>query len=172
MSEIVPEGIPACAVNLLARGEWFADPGILARTRMAEANRFARFLSSPLFARAKITAITLGHTIHIRDVEAYNPHTPKGLALLAHEAKHVEQYEREGLLKFCAKYVWAYVFNGYGESVPFEGEAYEFERQVKAHLEDEFDGNPGHNPCQEMAEPHTPNDAFAKTTPEVFRFAV
>ncbi len=171
MSRTLPKRIPACVVNLLARPEWFTDPEIVGRVRLNKATGLAGFLSSHWFAHAEVSAITLDHTIHIRRQGDYNPHTVGGLALLAHEIKHAEQCERMGWPKFCAKYLWAYLFHGYGEAVPFEAEAYQFEWQVAAHLKREFDSNLGCVPCTEMAEPHTPNTAFIKTAPEVFRFS-
>ncbi len=146
------------------------DPGVVARVRLREAGRITRFLSSERFAGTETAAITLGYSIYIRKVDAFDPHSPRGLALLGHEVKHVEQLEREGVLRFFAKYFWAYLFRGYGEGIPFEAEAYEFEREVKNHLEEEFGDNLGQAPCQELAEPHTPNQVFIKTKPEVFNF--
>ena len=108
MSEKLPQRIPACAVNMLARPEWFADPEIVTRVQLTEASRIARFISSKRFAGTGVSAITLGHTIHIRKPERYNPHTPSGLALLAHEIKHVEQYEQHGPLGFYTRYLWDY----------------------------------------------------------------
>lgn len=156
MYDVLPARIPACAASLLARPEWFADPEIVGRVRLGEATGLAGFLSGRWFARSEVSAITLDQTIHIRRLDDYNPHTVGGLALLAHEIKHAEQCERMGWPKFCAKYLWAYLFHGYGEAVPFEAEAYQFERQVAAHLKREFDSNPGCAPCAEMTEPHTP----------------
>lgn len=169
MADELAGRIPACAVNMLARQEWFSDPGVVSRAKLTKASWFARLLSSRRFAKTETVAITLGRTIHIK-MDEFNPHTVSGLALLAHEVKHVEQYERKGMFGFVAGYLGDYLFHGYGESVSFEAEAYEFERQVRAHLAEEFGDNPGRTPCQEMAEPHTPNGAFAKTVPEVFRF--
>lgn len=172
MSNSLPEKIPACAINVLAREEWFADPQVLARVKLAEPNLLARIITSPPFNRRKVSAVTLGHTIYYCKRERYDPHSPDGLALLAHEAKHVEQYEREGLVKFCAKYVLAFLSKGYGKSIPFEGEAYQFEGKVETHLEQEFADNQGRASCQEMGPPHTPNGAYVKATPERAVFAV
>lgn len=171
MSNELPPRLPACAVNMLARPEWFADPEVVSRVRLTEASRIARFISSKRFAGTAVSAITLGHTIHMRKPEHYNPHTTSGLTLLAHETKHVEQYERVGRLRFYARYLWDYVRYRY-KRVRFEEEAYAFEEAVKKHLLEEFDANPGLNPCQEQADPHTPNDAFAKTAPPEFQFPV
>lgn len=172
MSNLVPKKLPPCAENLLARPEWFADPGVVSRATLAQANLIARFLSSPRFSGTEyIWAITLGSTIHIRMLDAYNPHSPVGLALLAHEIKHVEQYEREGLANFLTKYLRSYTSKGgYSSAVNFETEAYEFQKQVEEHLVNEFWNNAGIHCCEEMTEPHTPNPAFVKAQPAVFRF--
>jgi len=158
----LPERIPPCAVKMLARPEWFADPGVVSRARLSGATGLAQLFSSRFFARTEIGAITLGRVIHFRMSEQYDPHSAWGLALLAHELKHVEQYEKDGWCKFYAKYLWAYVFHGYGESVPFEAAAYEFQRQVQAHLTAEFENNLGCSPCCEIGDPHTPNETFVK----------
>jgi len=171
MSNSLPGKIPACALNLLAREEWFTDPQVITRVKLAEPNWLARIITSPPFNRGDVSAVTLGHTIYYCKQERYDPHSTEGLALLAHEAKHVEQYEREGLVKFCAKYVLAFLSKGYGRSIPFEGEAYEFEEKVEAHLLQEFTDNPGRASCQEMGPPHTPNSAYVKATPEQVVFA-
>ena len=169
MSEPLPARIPGCAVNLLARPEWFIDPSVVTRARLSGAGWMARLLSGKLFAGIEISAITLGHKINIRKMDHYDPHSPRGLALLAHELKHVEQYERYGRLGFYLKYLRDYLRHGYGqERLTLEQEAYLFQGQVKEHLLQEFAGNPGCPLCIEMAEPHTPNPAFIKTPAEVF----
>jgi hypothetical protein len=155
---------------MLARAEWFADPGTIARTKLAKANGIARLLSSPRFAGTAIGAITLGKTIYFRDPDLYDPHTPRGLAFLAHEIKHVEQYERHKLVGFYFKYLKDYFRGGYSRGIEFEDEAYGFQPKVQEHLETEFDDNPGLEVCQEMGEPHTPNPAFVRTVPTVFHF--
>jgi hypothetical protein len=100
MSGSIPDRIPACAVNLLARKEWFSDPTVVERIKLSKARWYARLLSNPRINRSNVSAITLRRTIHFRRLDRFNPHTPEGLALLAHEAKHAEQYERDGLIKF------------------------------------------------------------------------
>ena len=172
MSDSPPEKIPACALNVLAREEWFADPQVLSRVKLAEPNWLARIITSPPFNRGDVSAVTLGHTIYYRKLQRYDPHATEGLALLAHEAKHVEQYEREGLLKFCVKYVLNLLRYGNGREIPYEEEAYELEKRVETHLEREFADNQGRNTCQEMGPPHTPNGAYVKATPEGSVFAV
>ena len=159
----LPVKIPPCAVSMLTRPGWFADVGVIGRARLGEATGLAWLISSRFFAHQPIAAITLGHKISFRMLDNYDPHTAWGLALLAHEIKHVEQYEKDGWFRFYVKYIWAYVLHGYGPLVPFEAEAVEFQRQVEEHLTAEFESNPGCQICQEMDEPHTPNAAFVKS---------
>jgi hypothetical protein len=170
MSNQLPEKIPPCAANLLARKEWFADPQVVHRARLGVTTGLSWLLSSPLFAGRAIGAITLNHVIHFRVMDNYDPHSPQGLAFLAHELKHVEQFEREGLIRFYLKYLWFYIQHGYGQLVPSEAEAYELQNQVEAHLAAEFNLNPGRSPCLEMADPHTPNAAFVKAVPAEFQY--
>src|SRR5512134_2887359 len=44
MSSQIPRRIPRCAVNLLARAEWFADPLVVSRARLGEAKGIPRLL--------------------------------------------------------------------------------------------------------------------------------
>ncbi len=174
MSETLPKTLPSCALAMLARAEWFSpDAGVISKARLAKANWVARVLSSPLFSGPdRIWAITVRKTIYVLMEDQYNPHMAPGLARLAHELKHVHQYERQGLLKFFARYILSYLAQGgYGKALPFEKEAYCFQEEVEKHLTLEFANNPGVNPCQEMIDPHTPNDAFVKITPQVSPFS-
>ncbi len=162
MPKVIPKRVPDCAKRLLQRHEWFDDIEVVDRARLAKANWIARLLSSPTFAQKPVSAITLGRTIYFRQDVHFDPHSLRGLALLAHELKHVEQYEQEGLPKFYAKYLWDYAKHRYGPGIQYEAQASEFETEVKAHLDLEFQGNPGVEPCVEMVEPHTPNLTFVK----------
>jgi hypothetical protein len=155
---------------MIARPQWFGDTATVARTVLSEANWIARLLSSRALAGTEIGAITLGKTIYFRNPDLYDPHTAQGLAFLAHEIKHVEQFERHGIVGFYIKYVRDYFRGGYGRGIEFEDEAYEFQQVVARHLREEFSNNPSIDICQEMDEPHTPNLTFARTVPEVFQF--
>jgi hypothetical protein len=156
----------------LAREEWFDDPGVVERVKLSRARWYARLLSSPRINRSDVSAITLRRTIHYRKPDRFNPHTPEGLALLAHEIKHVEQYLRDGWIRFNLNYVRAFLRGGYGKSIPYEAEAYALQDAVVEHLQDEFTANQGTDPCQEMNTPHTPNDSFVKAKPGRFRIPV
>jgi hypothetical protein len=170
MAYPIPAKIPPCAAKMLARPQWYADPGMVARAKLAPANWFARLLSSPTFAKVKIDAITLCKTIYFRDLDCYDPHTIEGLALLGHELKHVEQYERYGFFSFYFRYLTSYLKGGYGENVPMEAEAYALQRQIDSHLRSEFYANPGRHHCVEMADPHTHNQKFALQISSPFHF--
>jgi hypothetical protein len=172
MNNTIPEGIPRCAMTMLAREEWFADIDILEKITLAPATWFARFVSSPRFNRRSVSAITLGHTIYYRKLDRFDPHTARGLALLAHEAKHVEQQERDGVVWFHINYLLDYRRYGYGKKIRYEKEAYALQDKIMAHLVKEFTANAGQRPCREMAPPHTPNEAFVKSTPGRFYFPV
>jgi hypothetical protein len=163
--------IPACAIHLLARPEWYSDLAVFQRARLKPAGWFTSFISSERFSGGAVAAITLGRTIYLRTPDAYDPHSLAGLALLAHELKHVEQYEQIGFFRFYYRYLRGYLSRGYGEDIPIEAEAYAFERVVLEHLRHEFDANGSRKMCVEMAPPHTPNLAFEKIKPEAFHFS-
>ena len=156
----IPTKVPPCAERLLTRPAWFLDPGVVARAKLTKAKWYARFLSSEFFAKRQVAAITLGHTIHFRDESFYNPHSIQGLSLLAHEIKHIEQYEKLGILKFIGRYVRDYFSHGYGDSISFEGEAYAFEKEVRRHFLKEFRQNEDISSCLDMNDPHRPNINF------------
>jgi hypothetical protein len=162
-----PQKIPACAAYMLARQEWFDDPTVVNRARVAQAGRLARFLGHKRFSDTDVAAITLGHTIYFLKSEKYAPHTPAGLALLAHEIKHVEQYERQNRLVFYAQYLWDQVRHSYA-NVRFEREASALQKQVKKHIQDEFETNLYRSPCRHQAGPHAPNHAFVRRPPQAF----
>jgi hypothetical protein len=107
------------------------DTGLPERARFSRPNLLARFLASPLFNGSGASAITLGHTVYILrdDIDLSSP---EGVSLLVHELKHVEQFEREGWVKFLAGYFWDYVRYGYGEGIRLEREAIEAERKALA----------------------------------------
>lgn len=163
MPKQIPTQIPECAANLIARPEWFADPSVVLRANLRLATGLARFLSSSRFAKRSIDAITFGHTINYREIDGYDDQTPAGLALLAHELKHVEQFERDGRIGFYLNYLRGYFRSGYGENIPYEAEAYALQRQIRMHLKREFSDNHPIHPCISPTE-------YIKITPEPFKF--
>ena len=157
----IPEKLPDCAVRLLARRQWFSDHGIFQRARLAPANRLALWLSGPTFARrSDIAAITLGNTIYFRASRHFNPHSARGLSLLAHELKHVEQFEHSGPAGFYSSYLWAYLRHGYGDGIPQEAEAYALGHAVYAQIDKELRANAGQPCCLGTLPGHRANPAF------------
>lgn len=66
--------------------------------------------------------ITLGSAIHIN---ALRPARPEESLLLKHELVHVHQFQRMGLPKFLAKYVWQWITAGFRyRGIALEEEAY------------------------------------------------
>ena len=49
-------------------------------------------------------------------------HFPPSERLKKHEETHIQQIKRDGVLKFCIKYVWYLLLYGYGNN-PYEVEA-------------------------------------------------
>ena len=70
-------------------------------------------------------AMVIGHTIHLYNTTA--EHFMANAAWLRHELKHVEQYERYGLLGFLWKYLAETRRKGYFQN-RFEQEAREAEK--------------------------------------------
>jgi hypothetical protein len=163
MPKQIPTQIPECAANLIARPEWFADTSIVFRVQLRHATGLARFLSGSRFTKRAIIAITLGYSINYREIDGFDDQTPAGLALLAHELKHVEQIERDGRIGFYLKYLRDYLRFGYGEKIPYEAEAYALQRKIRMHLKREFSDNHPIHPCI------TPTE-YVKITPDPFQF--
>lgn len=128
----MPRRLPQDAIENLKRKEWFPDPSVVDRARTVILPFCPRYI-----ARRR-RAITLGHLIIFTKPQYYDPCSIQGLALLAHELKHVEQYRREGLLRFLWHYVSHWLKVGYDlERHPYEREATEFEAHVQAQLQKE-----------------------------------
>ena len=69
---------------------------------------------------AQSAALVLGHTIHLFNItEQEFKSSPR---LVRHELKHVEQYQRLGLIKFLWLYGWYSLRYGYINN-PLEAEA-------------------------------------------------
>lgn len=128
----MPRRLPQEAIDRLKRKEWFPDPSIVDRARAVILPFCPRYIAK----RRK--AITLGHLIIFTKPRYYDPYSIPGLALLAHELKHVEQYRREGLLRFLWRYITHWLKVGYDlERHPYEKEAYAFQNLVEKRLKEE-----------------------------------
>jgi hypothetical protein len=69
--------------------------------------------------------------------DAFDTVEPRGIALLAHELKHIEQYRQMGHLRFLARYLFdlARARFRYSRDLPLEAPAYLLQRQVREALE-------------------------------------
>jgi len=125
--------LPISTIESLKRKEWFSDPSVVDRARAVILPFCLRYIAT------RRTAITLGHFIIFTKPQYYDPSSIQGLALLAHELKHVEQYRREGLLRFLWQYLSHWLKVGYDlDRHPYEKEAYDFQKQVKKRLKEEW----------------------------------
>ena len=128
----MPRRLPQATIENLKRKEWFPDPSIVDRARAVILPFCPRYI-----ARRR-RAITLGHLIIFTKPQYYDPCSLQGLAVLAHELKHVEQYRREGFLRFLWQYLSHWLKVGYDlERHPYEREATELEARVQTQLQKE-----------------------------------
>lgn len=158
--ETLPPALPECCIQVLGRPGWY-DLVLLREVRLKPANLFVRAISSPQVAGTEISATTIGDTIYFRDPASFDPHSPAGLGLLAHELRHAEQYrEQGGVVRFTLRYVQEFLRGGYGTDISFEAEAYEVGRVVQAHLVEEFAYNAGESLCLGALTEHIPNPQY------------
>lgn len=128
----MPRRLPQDAIENLKRKEWFPDPSVVDRARAVILPFCPRYIAT------RRRAITLGHLIIFTKPQYYDPCSIQGLALLAHELKHVEQYKREDFLRFLWRYLSHWLKVGYDQARhPYEREATEFEACVQAQLQKE-----------------------------------
>lgn len=137
---------PECALRVLIRREWFKNPRILDDARL-------QIINLPLFIKHPPQAVTMGRTIVFTRPEYFRPDDPYGLAILAHEMWHIQQYYREGRLKFSLKYFkeWlplALRRRNIYEHLSYEKEALAFQNHVEKELRKEFAQNGGKPPCR------------------------
>jgi len=159
-SPALPPTLPGCCIKVLGRPGWF-DPALLHAVRLRPANLFVRAISSARLTGTEITAITIGNTIYFRRPERFDPHSPAGLALLAHELSHVEQcWASGGVVRFAIEYILEYLRGGYGTNIAFEAEAYKVGSAVLDHLEAEFAYNAGQSLCEITPAGHTPSALY------------
>jgi len=135
----LPLRLPDEAIDRLKRKEWFPDPSVVERARAVILPFCPRYIAiCPRYITTRRRAITLGHLIIFTQPQYYDPYSIPGLALLAHELKHVEQYRREGLLRFLWRYITHWLKVGYDlERHPYEKEAYAFQNLVEKRLKEE-----------------------------------
>ena len=70
----------------------------------------------------------------------YDQGSLNSVALLAHELKHIEQYQQFGHFGFLRRYYWDMVHNGfrYRRDLPLEAIAYALQDEVKRELRGDF----------------------------------
>ena len=165
MMTALPPTLPMSCVRVLRRPGWFGS-GLLSAVRLRPANLFVRVISSRLVTGTDITATTIGDTVYFRKPERFDPDSPAGLALLAHELRHVEQYrEQGGVVRFAILYVLEYLQGGYGMNISFEADAFEVGRVIREHLEQEFAFNAGEVPCARTPAGYEPNPLYRLLRP-------
>lgn len=129
----MPRQLPQDAIENLKRKEWFPDPSVVDRAQAVILPFCPRYIAS------RRRAITLGHLIIFTKPRYYDPGSIQGLALLAHELKHVEQYETWGIFRFLWRYLKEWLKVGYDLGRhPSEKEAYDLEKRVKKRLKEEW----------------------------------
>lgn len=162
-SEELPSILPECCIRVLGRPGWF-DPALIQTVRLSLANSFVRAIQR--LAGMPIAATTIGTTIYFRELQYFDPHSPGGLALLAHELRHVEQYlEQGGVVRFSFWYVLGFLRGGYGTGITFEAEAYRIEQVIREHLIQEFAHNANEPLCLETPTGHMPNPNYRLLLP-------
>ncbi|MDY6834802.1 MAG: DUF4157 domain-containing protein [Chloroflexota bacterium] len=84
-----------------------------------------------ILRRLNGAGMAMGHHIYVLP-EYYDMGSFHGLSIIAHELKHVEQHERQGMLRHSIIYFMDLIKNRfkYSESLPLEREAYNFEREL------------------------------------------
>lgn len=86
----------------------------------------------PLF---RASAMTFGRTVVFR-AGRYDTETPRGLALIAHEAGHITQWNDLGWVRFLLEYARGQVTSGFShERHPLERPLNERQRVVRASLQ-------------------------------------
>jgi len=125
--------LPQDAIENLKRKEWFPDPSVVDRARAIILPLCPRYIAT------RRTAISWGHFIIFTKPRYYDPCSIQGLALLAHELKHVEQYEIAGRLRFLWRYLREWLKAGCDlDRHPYEREAYALQERVKKRLKEEW----------------------------------
>ena len=82
----------------------------------------------------RVGAVTLGANVSFR-TGRYDPTTPRGLALIAHECVHVRQYRELGTFRFLLSYArHALAVRGDHDSHPMEVEAEALQARLRSEL--------------------------------------
>jgi hypothetical protein len=88
----------------------------------------------------RASATTLGDTVCFCKGR-YDPESPRGLALIAHEALHTVQYREMGRLRFLARYLWEAVKVRFDhDRHPMEAPLVARQREIRQALERQAGG--------------------------------
>jgi hypothetical protein len=83
----------------------------------------------------RMSAVTVLHWVIFRDGK-YDPESPRGLALIAHESVHIGQRRELGTWRFFVRYLWGQFKCGFRhDRHPMEIPAIEVQRRVRTALE-------------------------------------
>ena len=90
---------------------------------------------SKIPVRLRTGAVTFGDRVFFR-AGKFDESTPAGLALIAHESRHIGQYAEYGFVGFLARYLWGAVRSGFAHARhPMEVELIAEQASIKAALE-------------------------------------
>lgn len=116
------------AVEKLSR--WFPDLD-LRRVKLVHSGPMSWFVRNVL----RQGAMTIAPFVFFGKHE-YEPGSPRSLALLAHELRHIEQYREMGHARFLFTYMRDRIRAGkYSRDLPLEVGPYELQAEVRAELE-------------------------------------
>lgn len=161
--QALPSALPEWVIMVLGRPGWF-DPTLLGTVRLKLVNLFVRVIQR--MAGVPVAATTIGDTIYFREPKFFDPESPAGLALLAHELRHVEQWREQGFVQFSIRYALEFLrHGGYGPNISFEADACEVQRTAQEHLEEEFAHNDDESPCLITPAGHAPNPQYSLLRP-------
>jgi hypothetical protein len=114
----------------LALQPWFPDIDLV-RVRLVHRGPVAWFVRTVLRQGAMTFAPYIFFGKH-----HYDPASPRSLALLAHELRHIEQYREMGHLRFIYTYMRDRIRAGaYSRDLPLESGPYALQDDVRAVLE-------------------------------------
>ncbi len=113
---------------------WFPSP-LLGRARIVTGGPICWFVRAVL----RRGALTFSPFIFFGKT-SYDAKSLASLALLAHELKHLEQYQEYGRLRFLLRYFWDLARNRfrYSRDLPLEADAYRLGQIVRDALKSDL----------------------------------
>ena len=105
----------------------FVERGDLERMRAVPNSRLPGYL--------RTGAVTIGYRVFMR-TGRFDEETPCGLALIAHESRHVGQYRKMGIPLFLLRYMVGNVTSGFShDKHPMEADLVKEQAEIRAALE-------------------------------------